>query len=109
MTTIKEYKALLDGATDAPWSVYNPDNKELIDDIYHNKDGIINPSEWSSIKINDAKFIAASRNIAPDLIRVIELAERGLINAKSTLKHHHISELIYIQEALSEIRKLKGD
>lgn len=97
MTTLKEYKAMMEGATPAPWSI-DPRHISACELIERGVDPFILAAqwpkeEWLQWELNgpdanvgrgdyigaDCAFIAASRNIAPELIRVIELA-RGLIN-----------------------------
>jgi len=113
MTTLKEYKAMMEGATDAPWvaiycgqSIYhkNARNKKICG--MPSKEG--NTFE-DRTNLKNAKFIVASRNIAPELIRVIELAEDALVNAQATLRHYRLYDLEKVEKALSEIRKLKGE
>ena len=113
MTTLKEYKAMMDGATDAPWvaiycgqSIYhkNARNKKICG--MPSKEG--NTFE-DRTNLKNAKFIVASRNIAPELIRVIELAEDALVNAQATLRYYRLYDLEKVEKALSEIRKLKGE
>ncbi|MBP9788610.1 MAG: hypothetical protein KBC72_13890 [Acinetobacter sp.] len=105
MTTIKEYKAMMEGATDAPWS-YIDEWSGIYDapDIRGAQVRIAEIVRTSDYKSN-AQFIAASRNIAPELIRVIELAEDAIFQL---LKEHDNQSEQWASEALSEIRKLKG-
>jgi len=109
MITLKEYKAMMEGATDAPWvaiycgqSIYhkNARNKKICG--MPSKDG--NTFE-DRTNLKNAKFIVASRNIAPELIRVIELAEEALLE----IEHSDECAQIVATRALSEIRKLKGE
>lgn len=102
MTTLKEYKAMMEGATDAPWiqyangnQVYGGVSETLISYAY----GL------GGLSSKNSAFIAASRNIAPDLIRVIELAEEALLE----IEHSDECAQIVATRALSEIRKLKGE
>lgn len=120
MTTIKEYKAMIEGATDAPWefgkitghggiSINGKDGQ--IANVYLN----IISSEWvwgqetidrlenASSKSN-AQFIAASRNIAPELIRVMELMGEALQYCADWYQGGDA-----VTEALSEYRKLRGE
>jgi len=119
MTTIKEYKAMIEGATAAPWYVRPHKHDEW--GIIKNSDGHIvasvrNPSvnynDLSAFCKNDtdpyqknSDFIATSRNIAPELIRVIELAEEAFLAVND--KSYFVPAVV--QKALSEIRKLKGE
>lgn len=99
MTTIKEYKSLMEGATDAPWvlekGVIKSGKQDFVSSFYHCKQAPYN-----------AAFVAASRSIAPELIRVIELAEEAL---KFYCRGRMSGDTEYAREALSEIRKLKGE
>lgn len=120
MTTIKEYKALMEGTTDGPWGVTNHPNQKA-----YGGNLIVTPRDTDMVvctvwtcdeddeTASNGKFIAASRNIAPELIRVIELAEVALNKAHNALDHadvpFHPSAIIATREALSEIRKLKGE
>ena len=54
---------------------------------------------------DNAQLIAATRNALPELIRVIELAEEALSQVND--KSHFVPAIV--QEAISEIRKLKGE
>ncbi len=110
MTTLSEYKAMMEGATDAPWVVERPTGNTT-----HIKRGGINICRvrkplhcWEEME-NNADFIAASRNIAPELIRVIELADIALsqVSTGAAVKHPQIMD--NVRQALSEIRKLKGE
>lgn len=83
MTTLSEYKAMMEGATD--------DSVEQSYTFFHTI------KEWEALK--------ASREIAPSLIRVIELAEEAL----SRYYHDEICDTSIAENALSEIRKLKGE
>lgn len=119
MTTIKEYKAMMEGATDVPWRVVQ-DKGAMNDSIWIGKNQFhsicevrngADDEEYGGLKTEEynARFICASRNIAPELIRVIELAEEALEDAEgysfgnATQQEHDAR-----REALSEIRKLKG-
>lgn len=119
MTTIKEYKEMMECATKGPW-VVRPDK---YDDwgVIKDKRGFIvanakNPDigycdfdkfrrDGTDPYQNNANFIAASRNIAPELMRVIELAEAALIAVND--KSHFVPAKV--QMALTEIKKLKGE
>jgi len=59
------------------------------------------PQEYQTIR--------AALTTLPDPIRVIELAEDGLRNAQATLRHYRLYDLDKVEQALSEIRKLKGE
>lgn len=115
MTTLKEYKAMMEGATDAPWS-FSPQRgtnghcfQAQVWDSKGDSLAIIESTAFEKYATSDAKFIAASRNIAPELIRVIELAEEALIKAQATLRYYRLYDLEKVEKALSEIRKLKGE
>lgn len=109
MTTLKEYKAMMEGATDAPWEATS---YEIYGAAKYDAEGVwpylgeLNGQGKTENKSN-ADFIAASRNIAPSLIRVIELAEYALDRALQ-FKTSEGQENI-VQQALSEIRNLKGE
>lgn len=119
MTTLKEYKAIMDGATDAPWRVYDKvcytDNTRLLgvgiklgSDIceVHAEDVV--STRKAEECLSNAQFIAASRNIAPELIRVIELAEEALKVGLKIRGDVHPNNYEILIQALSEIRKLRG-
>ena len=101
MTTIKEYKAMMEGATDAPWYGFNASfsrEKMIAFSVISNDESGANIATEA-----DYDFVTASRNIAPSLIRVIELAEEAL-------QYHATAEDGNIAwNALSEIRKLRGE
>ena len=120
MTTIKELKELDAKATSAPWYSDNKNNiwrrnpNELYEyggDVAGDKPLAVSYVGWSGEGVTgypseeNAKLIAATRNALPELIRVIELAEEALkqVNEKS----HFVPAIV--QEAISEIRKLKGE
>ena len=117
MTTIKEYKAMMEGATDAPWSFI--DEWSGIYDAPDIRGAQVRIAEIvrTPSYISNAQFIAASRNIAPSLIRVIELAEEALNLADNALwadiangafpQRKVTRDIVY--NALSEIRKLRGE
>ena len=118
MTTIKEYKAMMEGATDAPWLLKESTDKGVGDYIRAETFGFVcrMPDIWGTENgftenKHNARFIAASRNIAPELIRVLELAESALQDVFGVVQPHDSAykELSLANEALSEIRKLKGD
>lgn len=116
MTTLKEYKAMMDGVTPAPWGVHKQNQKSYVGNnliIIPEHINMVVCTIWASHDgdetSSNGKFIAASRNIAPDLIRVIELAEDALVNAQATLRHYRLYDLEKVEKALSEIRKLKGE
>lgn len=136
MTTIKEYKTMMEGATDAPWNCQDKTGKWLsaksdwTADLNRDANGGVSSSVpiqkglskktlalvvwegWNDEEATtNAQFIAASRNIAPELIRVIELAEEALNSCEESGAH---GEQAYfdedmVRQALSEIRKLKGE
>ena len=108
MTTLSEYKAMMEGATDAPWVVERPTGNTT-----HIKRGGINICRvrkplhcWEEME-NNADFIAASRNIAPELIRVIELAEDAFETCGVNRHGQEYHDWDKVKNALSEIRKLK--
>ena len=119
MTNIlKELKELDAKATSAPWIVEKTSGRNM----YVRRSGLT-ISEikrlqhcWEEMEIN-AQLIAATRNALPELIRVIELAESALQNADNAVWADIVSGAFpqrtqlrnQIQQALSEIRKLKGE
>lgn len=120
MTTLKEYKAMMDGATDAPWGVHKQNQKSYVGNnliIIPDHINMVVCTIWASHDgdetSSNGKFIAASRNIAPELIRVIELAEEALtLTARHNTNDTDKNQLAVFKAAidvLSEIRKLKGE
>ena len=112
MTTLKEYKAMMEGATDAPWGVHKQNQKSYVGNnliIIPEHINMVVCTIWAGHDddetASNGKFIAASRNIAPKLIRVIELAEEALLE----IEHSDECAQIVATRALSEIRKLKGE
>lgn len=125
--TLKELKELDAKATKKPWMVLSIHGDEFVSAIPY-KDHpyfgctttieVMSDEEYPT-KSADAKLIAASRNALPELIRVIELAEGALkplhdeINKDcSTWEEVAITAAAHIREieqALSEIKKLKGE
>ena len=105
MTTIKEYKAMIDGASDGPWS-YEP-QEFMPERVWKGTKQICHVIGDSGETQSNASFIAASRDIAPDLIRVIDLADEGLDYALSQMQPFCSDEKV--KQALSEIRKLRGE
>lgn len=107
MTNIlKELKELDAKATSAPWIVEKTSGRNM----YVRRSGLT-ISEikrlqhcWEEMEIN-AQLIAATRNALPELIRAIELA--GVALQQVNDKSHFVPAIV--QEALSEIRKLKGE
>ena len=83
MTTLSEYKAMMEGATD--------DSVEQSYTFFHTI------KEWEALK--------ASREIAPSLIRVIELAEELTLEIQQK-NHLDFDKVSYLRE---EIRKLRGE
>lgn len=65
----------------------------------------IDRPENASSKCN-AQFIAASRNIAPELIRVMELMGDALLRIVDPAAG--MRDLYHAKQALSEYRKLRG-
>ena len=97
MTTLKELKELDAKATIA------------IDNLKHNQgqldmDGCMVSVSRQAV-CETIAFTEHASNALPELIRVIELAEEALkqVNEKS----HFVPAIV--QEAISEIRKLKGE
>ena len=114
MTTIKEYKEMMEGATDAPWAVSQQHDDKRITDIRSN-DWRLNTTSYTQDDVpmdehlSNMNFIAASRNIAPELIRVIELAEEALETCGVNRHGQEYHDWDKIKQALSEIRKLRGE
>lgn len=103
MTTIKEYKAMIEGATDGPWYGFDASfsrEKMVAFSVISNDESGANKATRA-----DYEFVMASRNIAPELIRVIELAEEAFLAVND--KSYFVPAVV--QKALSEIRKLKGE
>lgn len=107
MTTLKEYKAMMEGATDAPWS-YEP-QEFMPERVWKGTKQICHVIGDSGETQANADFIAASRNIAPELIRVIELAEEALETCGVNRHGQEYHDWDKIKQALSEIRKLRGE
>ena len=107
MTTIKELKELDAKATKAPWhyEIY-PERRYF--QVETDMDAIVtNSCCYNDFNDSDPKLIAATRNALPDLIRVIELAEKALNSVVDDYDDKgHGAVLV---NALSEIRKLKGE
>ena len=114
MTNIlKELKELDAKATSAPWKVLSIHGDEFVSAIPY-KDHpyfgctttieVMSDEEYPT-KSTDAKLIAATRNALPDLIRAIELAEEALSQVND--KSYFVPAIV--QDAISEIRKLKGE
>ncbi len=119
MTTLSEYKAIMEGATDAPWEcelseyyfpmyVKNSIGKSVCRIDGSGEEGDV------EIRNNIARFIATSRNIATELIRVIELAEDALNRVRMHKcmfddDNQFNDACDRVNNALSEIRKLKGE
>lgn len=113
MTTIKEYKAIMDGATDEPWEVIEGSHSAHCCFEYSIMSGKIDVCEMLYGGKKDADSIVASRNIVPELIRVIELAEEALESCgeeyyKKEDMIVQVFDKIKIENAMLEIRKLKG-
>lgn len=116
MTTLKEYKAMMEGVTDAPWGVTNHPNQKA-----YGENLIVTPEDTDMVvctvwtcdeddeTASNGKFIAASRNIAPELIRVIELAEDAFETCGVNRHGQEYHDWDKVKNALSEIRKLKGE
>ena len=117
MTNIlKELKELDAKATSAPWSQsHRADIGGYYTQIYCQKGETIATMSWykkdkgggvtGTFREDNAKLIADTRNALPELIRVIELAEEALSQVND--KSHFVPAIV--QEAISEIRKLKGE
>lgn len=104
MTTIKEYKTMIDGASEGPWVIVRP-NGNTTHIIRKGLDicRVKKPLHcWEEME-NNAEFIAASRNIAPELIRVMELLGEALQYCADWYQGGDA-----VTEALSEYRKLRG-
>ncbi len=104
MTTLSEYKTMMEGATDALKAVKSTIADYGDDDPERSLD-----TEWGNVdvKVKHLEPIKATLELTPELIRVIELAEEKfeyiLNNSYSALA------IGQAMEALSEIRKLKGE
>lgn len=113
MTTIKEYKAMIEGATDAG-AVGGLLLHRIEKMLSHspNENGWFKNLSDVELRISrdEAKYIQdseASRNISDGLIRVIELAESELMAIH--LQYGDEENAYQHSNALSEIRKLKGE
>ena len=122
--TIKEYNAMREGATDAPWAVFQQHDDKRITDIRSN-DWRLNITSYTQDDVpmdehlSNMNFIAASRNIAASLIRVIELAEEALNLSRRSIDrnapdklpdaYNILKAVDVVNNALSEIRKLRGE
>jgi len=106
MTTIKEYKAMIESATDAitfvcrtlGWLEVVPPYGDKVDRTKECDKAIVECG-----KIRDAL------NKHTELIRVIELAEEALFACQIRLANCEVLEPVELDIALSEIRKLKGE
>ena len=102
---IKELKELDAKATSAPWSCSEVMGHVHVKDA--SQETVVGFSTYGGNckYLHNARMMTASRNALPELIRVIELAEEALkqVNEKS----HFVPAIV--QEAISEIRKLKGE
>lgn len=127
MTTLSEYKAMMEGATDAPWKLSEVMGHVTVRDA--NNETVVGFSTYGGDcrYLKNARVMTASRNIAPELIRVIELAEIALAwyiendetnegdNTEIGGKNWDEENAFWIEgkrkaeNALSEIRKLKGE
>ena len=94
MTTLKELKEL-----DAKFRLV----KETWPQFMLGSADLMNDDYMSARR----KLDESARNALPDLIRVIELAEEGLDYALSQMQPFCSDEKV--KQALSEIRKLKGE
>lgn len=117
MTTLSEYKAMMEGATDAPWKVLEVQGQEFISAKPYEGHPYFGCSSTIEVmseddyptKSADVHFLSASRNIAPELIRVIELAEEALIVGLKIRNDVHPNDYSILEKAISEIRKLRGE
>lgn len=105
--TLSEYKAMMEGATDANWS-YEP-QEFMPERVWKGTKQVCHVIGDSGETQSNADFIAASRNIAPELIRVIELAEEALETCGVNRHGQEYHDWDKIKQALSEIRKLRGE
>lgn len=116
MTNIlKDLKELDAKATSAPWSI----TKMGFDDNFCYKHQIGNSKETAlyshsvtgdntNTQNANTLLVVKTRNVLPDLLRVIELAEDALNSCGVNEQGQEYFDGIIIQQALSEIRKLKG-
>lgn len=107
--TIKELKELEAKATSAPWKVRRNQstNKPACQITTTEKIEIVTMCR-GDMGLDDAKLITATRNALPELIRVIELAESALVTCGGDgVYMSYKGDLV--EQALSEIRKMKGE
>ena len=106
MTITKEYEAMMEGAADAyptPWKLTKSSCGNYF--LIKCKNGYPIPStsfEKLDIQFKTMERIAFLSNLAPELIRVIELAEEAL---QYCADWHQGGDVV--TEALSEIRKIR--
>ncbi len=107
---IKELKALDAKATSAPWGIshrsettVSANNDRCICSTGGSSDNRRDPEELLYENKANAELIAYNRNLLPDLIHVIELAEEVLQYTDVFIPND-----TRIKQALAEIRELKG-
>lgn len=129
MTTIKQYKAMIDGASDG----LLPCPFCGCTEISHWYDGSSNWTfecqncdkslhMWVRIPLEDwdngkggengeavRRWNARADKLTPELIRVMELMGEALLNAQATLRHYRLYDLEKVEQAISEYRKLRGE
>ena len=115
MTTLKEYKAMMEGATDAPIGYAD---LSIIKNWHILRGTVYAGNEKCYLAFSKEPFQSEFTNcdtpiylhadkLTPSLIRVIELAEDALsqVSTGAAVKHPQIMD--NVRQALSEIRKLK--
>jgi hypothetical protein len=116
MPTLSEYKAMMEGAIDAPigyadissvkrWDILRGTKYACNEKCYLPFSRV--PCETEDFIFGTPLYLHAD-NLTPELIRIIELAESALEDAVSLLQEHGYS-LNEHKQALSEIRKLRGE
>ncbi len=106
MTTLSEYKAMMEGATDALKAVKSTIADYGDDDPERSLD-----TEWGNVdvKVKHLEPIKATLELTPELIRVIELAEDAFETCGVNRHGQEYHDWDKVKNALSEIRKLKGE
>jgi len=112
-----EYKKLAEAATAGPWGVEETrttlwlgvlrKDSHKVDDIVCSFDVEDYNDEYTALQHANAQFIAASRYLAPELVRLVELAEGALRDIESRTVDGQSTHRI-ATEALAEIERVRG-